>query len=207
MHINSRCPCLFFRSCATLPPRGARLHKMFKTMVKSRSDDDADLPQSSSLTRPVFVLSWEAGFDYIFQHIDLQSGKKATRNGGAMAIEPPVTRRVRISSDAASSSSSSSSKTSRVKDEQNGGPSTPKMKKSISLIGQKRGRDQVDDSPASKIVPPRRTKSVGDVNRLSDTERRGLVDDGYKRGMIKGFVRNALEEVTQVRLAFPVLLA
>jgi hypothetical protein len=56
----------------------------------------------------------------------------------------------------------------------------------------------VDDSPTTKIVPPRRTKSVGDVNRLQDTERRGDVDDGYKRGMIKGFVKNALEEISQV---------
>ena len=97
-----------------------------------------------------------------------------------MAIES-TERRVRISPDAA----------------HNNRPSTPKMQKSISLIGQKRGRDQVDDSPATKIVPPRRTKSVGDVNRLSDTERRGLVDDVYKRGMIKEFVKDALSGVVQ----------
>lgn len=99
----------------------------------------------------------------------------------------PVEKRVRISPDATR-------------------PATPKMQKSTSLIGQKRGRDQVDDSPASKIVPPRRTKSVGDVNRLSDTERRGLVDDGYKRGMIKEFVKDALCGVSQASLLSSTLL-
>lgn len=103
-----------------------------------------------------------------------------------MAIDTP-TRRVRISPDAVALS--------------NTRPSTPKMQKSVSLIGQKRGRDQVDDSPATKIVPPRRTKSVGDVNRLSDTERRGLVDDVYKRGMIKEFVKDALSGVVQASLS------
>ncbi len=64
----------------------------------------------------------------------------------------------------------------------------PVVTRTTSFAGQKRSL-QVE---GLNIIPPRRTKSTGDAKMSK------VADDGYKRGIIRTFVRNALEQVPKV---------
>lgn len=63
----------------------------------------------------------------------------------------------------------------------------PPVARTTSYAGTKRSR-QVEGLE----LPPRRTKSTGDAKMSK------VADDGYKRGIIRAFVRTALEEVKKV---------
>jgi hypothetical protein len=68
------------------------------------------------------------------------------------------------------------------------GAAEPVVTRTISYAGQKRSL-QID---GLDIIPPRRTKSTGDAKMSK------VADEEYKRGIIRTFVRNALEQVPKV---------